>query len=117
MESKLLNILLGSAPPTPAYSPGNHQRESPSIALAGDWKRQPYGAGPSIHNHGTNNSHLALHVGAVQHREVLLITTALDTADALQFETAQVATCTNHSRQIFYCPLMPKNTPCFYLMA
>ena len=88
VESKLLNILLGSAPPTPAYSPGNRRRESPAITLAGDWKRQPYGAGPTIHNHGTNNSHLALHIGAVQHREALLMTTALDTADALQFSTA-----------------------------
>ncbi len=88
VESKLLNILLGAAPPTPAYVPSNRHRESPAITLVGDWKHQPYGAGPTIHNHGTNNSHLALHLGAVQRREVLLMTSALDTADALQFNTA-----------------------------
>jgi hypothetical protein len=45
----------------------------------------PYNAGPSIRNHGSNNSHLALHIGTVQHREALLVTSALDANDALQF--------------------------------
>jgi hypothetical protein len=46
----------------------------------------PYGAGPTIRNHGGNNSHLALHGGFVQHREALLLTSALDADDALQFK-------------------------------
>eukprot|EP01052_Picozoa_sp_SAG31_P006894 SAG31_NODE_323_length_17713_cov_12.065834_6_plen_304_part_00 len=46
-----------------------------------------YNAGPSIRNHGAPNSHLALHIGAVQHREALLATSALDANDALQFST------------------------------
>lgn len=83
-----MNILIGAAAPTPAFSPSNHTRESPAITLQADWKNQPYGAGPGAHNHGVNESHLALHIGAVQHREALLLTSALDTADALQFTTA-----------------------------
>eukprot|EP01046_Picozoa_sp_COSAG06_P106606 COSAG06_NODE_52897_length_303_cov_0.750000_1_plen_89_part_01 len=48
----------------------------------------PYGAGPSIQNYNVNSSHIALHIGAAQDREALLLTSALNTADKLQFTTA-----------------------------
>jgi hypothetical protein len=96
VEDKLVNILLGNVSQTPPYTPSRlagdqsnaTRRESPAITLQGDWKDMPYGAGPSIHNYNVNSSHIALHIGAAQEREALLLTSALNTADKLQFTTA-----------------------------
>eukprot|EP01048_Picozoa_sp_COSAG05_P022529 COSAG05_NODE_4543_length_1470_cov_39.315098_1_plen_88_part_00 len=69
---------------TPTTPP---KRESPEISLVADFRvpANPYNAGPWIRDHGVNNSHLALHIGAVQFREALLLTSALDANDALQY--------------------------------
>lgn len=102
VEDKLVTILLGAVPGTPPFVPlpglafAEHfrngsmrrRRESPQITLVGDFRvpGNPYNAGPEIRNHGVINSHLALHIGAVQHREALLLTSALDADDALQWQ-------------------------------
>lgn len=78
------NVIFGSCKAAPKAT----KRKSPEITLVADFRwpvANPYNAGPTIHNHGASNAHLALHIGAVQHREALLVTSALDVNDALQF--------------------------------
>lgn len=88
VESKLLTILLGASNATPAYGgPTATVRESPQITLIGAnaGAAHIYGAEAGLRDHGMNNSHLALHIGAVQNREALLVTSALSAADAVQW--------------------------------
>ena len=79
-------VTFGTCSPVPTPPP--QQRESPQITLVGDFHTAApyaYGAGADIRDHGVNSSHLALHTGMVQHREALLMTSALDSDDALQW--------------------------------
>ena len=84
--SKLVNIVLGSL-----YSDDDDDnkptRPIPTISIQTDFMNSPYGI-PDAYpkwSHGDKGMHLNLHPGMVQHKNVLLATTAinvLDTPDA-----------------------------------
>lgn len=76
-QSKLVNIILGSAP-SDASNKSGILRPRPHISVQPDWMDMPYGIHSEYPLPLDRTSHLALHPGMVQHRNHLLATVALN---------------------------------------